>query len=89
MAPRTYETGDDKKRPSTQQKPQRQDEELLDHHVELKNLFYDILPAFQRKLLDVLAGQEWLESFCLVGGTALALQIGHRVSMDFDGSKTF
>lgn len=32
-----------------------------------------LLPAFQR-----------LKSYYLVGGTALALQIGHRISVDFD-----
>ena len=57
----------------------------MEHHDELKNhYYYDVLPPTQRALLDVLARQEWLESFYLVRGTALALYIGHRISIDFD-----
>ncbi len=35
-------------------------------------------------LLNSLAAYETLSSFYLVGGTALALQIGHRISVDLD-----
>ena len=49
-----------------------------------KNLYFDILPAEQKKLFDVFSHQKWLNSFYLVGGTALALHIGHRRSIDFD-----
>lgn len=57
----------------------------MEHHDELKNhYFYEVLPPTQRTLLENLAGQEWLGSFYLVGGTALALHIGHRISIDFD-----
>lgn len=44
----------------------------------------DILPAEQVKLFHFLSGQSWLEKFYLAGGTSLALQIGHRESIDFD-----
>ncbi len=36
------------------------------------------------QLLSALIKFKPLKNFCLVGGTALALQIGHRVSVDFD-----
>lgn len=44
---------------------------------------YDILPAEQRALLSSLASLQdagWI----LYGGTAVALQLGHRQSIDFD-----
>jgi hypothetical protein len=47
-------------------------------------LYFDILPSSQKGLLKVLAESVWISSFYLVGGTALALQIGHRQSIDFD-----
>lgn len=57
----------------------------MEHCDELKNhYFFNILPPIQRALLNELTQQEWLGSFYLVGGTALALQIGHRISIDFD-----
>jgi hypothetical protein len=37
-----------------------------------------------RPLLSKLAGFKYIERFYLVGGTALALQIGHRISVDLD-----
>lgn len=36
------------------------------------------------ELLKSLMAKPYLESFFLVGGTALALQLGHRVSIDID-----
>lgn len=47
-----------------------------------KNLFLDILPAEQLKLWDDLGSTP--NHFTLYGGTALALQLGHRQSIDFD-----
>lgn len=51
-------------------------------------------PAFQphweaitpacRAALDVLRKQSFIGQFYLAGGTALALQIGHRISKDLD-----
>lgn len=43
----------------------------------------DILPAEQRALWDELAPLRQL-GFVLYGGTAIALRLGHRVSVDFD-----
>ena len=37
-----------------------------------------------RRALELLRGQDWLQSFYLAGGTALALQLGHRISIDLD-----
>lgn len=36
------------------------------------------------ELLKTLSSKKYLNSFFLVGGTALALQIGHRLSIDLD-----
>lgn len=46
----------------------------------------DILPPATRKALNLLADEKWLEQseWYLAGGTALALQIGHRSSVDLD-----
>ena len=46
-----------------------------------------ITPACQRGL-DYLRRQGFLEDFYLAGGTALALQIGHRISTDLDWFST-
>ena len=43
-----------------------------------------ILPTEQVKLFDFLCDQHWISKFYLAGGTSLALQIGHRESVDFD-----
>lgn len=47
---------------------------------------FDILPKETKKGLDFLSKQEWLEKskWYLAGGTALALQTGHRRSVDLD-----
>lgn len=51
----------------------------------MKNdLKINILPKKQKCLFDFLSKEEWLDKFYLAGGTALALQIGHRQSIDFD-----
>jgi hypothetical protein len=42
----------------------------------------DILPAPQRRLWDELAGVP--SEFVLYGGTAIALHLGHRESLDYD-----
>ena len=44
---------------------------------------FDILPPDQRRLLPELAPLIGL-GFVLYGGTAIALRLGHRVSIDFD-----
>jgi hypothetical protein len=42
----------------------------------------EILSPSQRELLPLVA--KFKDEFCLVGGTAVALHIGHRRSIDFD-----
>jgi hypothetical protein len=44
-----------------------------------------------RKLFEKLGQRPWLSDFYLAGGTALALQLGHRTSVDLDffSEKTF
>lgn len=46
----------------------------------------DILPTKTRKALDYLKNESWLthDGWYLAGGTALALQAGHRQSVDLD-----
>lgn len=50
------------------------------------NLHWDAIPKPTKKALDFLSSQEWLGRFgwYLAGGTALALQTGHRTSVDLD-----
>ncbi|MCP5061089.1 MAG: nucleotidyl transferase AbiEii/AbiGii toxin family protein [Ignavibacteriae bacterium] len=45
-------------------------------------LKYEVLDKSRLKILDVLT--EFKDDFYLAGGTGLALQIGHRISIDFD-----
>ena len=47
-------------------------------------LYTKILPANQLQLFKVLSAQSFITDFYLAGGTGLALQIGHRRSLDFD-----
>ncbi len=47
------------------------------------NIHYNILDTERRALLPTLAGVRG-HGFYLAGGTALALQLGHRDSVDFD-----
>jgi len=44
----------------------------------------EILPEVQLNLLESLSSQSFVKDFYLAGGTCLALQIGHRQSVDFD-----
>jgi predicted nucleotidyltransferase component of viral defense system len=46
------------------------------------NMHYEALDEKRRALLPAL--EEFKDDFYLAGGTALALHIGHRVSVDFD-----
>ena len=48
------------------------------------SLKIEVLPDEQRKLFNHLAECNWISDFYLAGGTALALQLGHRQSIDFD-----
>ena len=49
-------------------------------------LYFDILPKETKIALDFLATQDWLKEtdWYLAGGTALALNVGHRNSVDLD-----
>lgn len=47
-------------------------------------LFYQAVPENLLSTLRLLMKEDKLTDFILVGGTALALQIGHRVSVDID-----
>lgn len=47
-------------------------------------LILDSLPAATRRVFDCLAQIRSLDEFTLIGGTALALQIGHRRSENLD-----
>jgi len=49
-----------------------------------ESLFFDVLPAEQMAVFRRLAAGDLCSNFYLAGGTALALQIGHRRSVDFD-----
>ena len=44
---------------------------------------FDVLPAGQQQIWNVLAAAPHL-GFVLYGGTAIALHLGHRQSIDFD-----
>lgn len=44
----------------------------------------DCLPAATRAVFEHLRTEPWLKDFTLIGGSALALQIGHRLSQDLD-----
>ncbi len=56
---------------------------MVDHPILMK-LHTEILPKNQNQVFEILANQEWLQRFYMAGGTCLALQIGHRQSIDFD-----
>jgi len=47
-------------------------------------IFLNILPENQRVIYEKLADSEFINKYYLAGGTSLALQIGHRISIDFD-----
>ncbi|HEY4520685.1 MAG TPA: nucleotidyl transferase AbiEii/AbiGii toxin family protein [Candidatus Paceibacterota bacterium] len=55
-------------------------------HLTSVNWRTDSLPSSARKALERLSGFDWLEKsdWYLAGGTALALQVGHRSSVDLD-----
>jgi hypothetical protein len=47
-------------------------------------MFEEALPEKSKNSLALLGESGLLEESYLAGGTALALQLGHRVSVDFD-----
>ena len=50
----------------------------------LKKLHYDTVSPLLRDILSQLMTLPEFTPFCLVGGTSLSLQLGHRVSIDID-----
>lgn len=50
----------------------------------MNKLRLDILPPATAAVIAQLADEPALAGFCLVGGTAMALQAGHRRSLDID-----
>lgn len=58
----------------------------MDSSTKKINWRYDILPRKTIKALDFLSKEKWLKKskLYLAGGTALALQVGHRKSVDLD-----
>ena len=50
----------------------------------MSKLFSSTLPRRSYELLEDLMTNKALNNFYLVGGTALSLQIGHRISVDLD-----
>ena len=49
-----------------------------------KKLHYNTVSPLLRDILSQLMAQPEFTPFCLVGGTSLSLQLGHRVSIDID-----
>jgi predicted nucleotidyltransferase component of viral defense system len=45
---------------------------------------WETVTPLMRQLLSELGGSPWMEHFYLAGGTALALRLGHRRSIDLD-----
>ena len=50
----------------------------------LKELHYDTVSPLLRDILSQLMAQPEFTPCCLVGGTSLSLQLGHRISIDID-----
>jgi predicted nucleotidyltransferase component of viral defense system len=50
----------------------------------INQLHLEVLPETQQHLLDTLSVQPFISDFYMAEGTCLALQIGHRQSVDFD-----
>jgi len=48
------------------------------------NFHQEVLPKNSKTILPILSNSAFMSQFYLVGGTALALYFGHRMSGDFD-----
>ena len=44
----------------------------------------DFMPARTKRVFDALATEPLMQGFVLIGGTALSIQLGHRLSEDLD-----
>lgn len=51
---------------------------------EVMDFYLEVLPDNSKNLIGSLGRAVFLKSFYLAGGTGLALQLGHRISGDFD-----
>jgi len=47
-------------------------------------LYFDTVSPLLQDVLEFLMQRPELETFRLVGGTSLSLQLGHRISTDID-----
>ena len=47
-------------------------------------LYYNTINDLLKNSLEILMTSSVFENFRLVGGTALSLQLGHRISVDID-----
>jgi predicted nucleotidyltransferase component of viral defense system len=52
--------------------------------MQLDDLRLDVLTDSAKRVFISIAQSEFANDFLLIGGTALALQIGHRISLDLD-----
>ncbi len=50
----------------------------------MEKIFWNVLSKNQKRTLNILSKMSEINDFYLAGGTGLALQIGHRKSIDFD-----
>ena len=57
--------------------------EISGKHIFMTQLKPERLPGKQADLFEQLKECHWLKEYYLAGGTGLALQIGHRESVDF------
>lgn len=48
------------------------------------DVYWEVLPEKVRMSVEFLAEQPWAGEFYLAGGTGVALQLGHRTSLDLD-----
>lgn len=66
--------------------PKARDKNFMDADGPQINWHYDILSRKTKKALDFLSSEKWLgkSKWYLAGGTALALQVGNRKSLDLD-----
>lgn len=48
------------------------------------SMFVEVLQGKTKENLDLLGGANWARRFYLAGGSATALRLGHRISLDLD-----
>jgi hypothetical protein len=50
----------------------------------MKTLYWNTVNQELKECLELLMHSEYFQKFRLVGGTALSLHLGHRISVDID-----